>query len=135
MGSAENNTATTFRNHPDFPFVRVGASIDFLAEHGAPDDDLLLIDEWWIEINGKLQTVTYRNPQDAIDAVPTVLFGPANTQLVQQLIRQCLAEGNDDLAIRLAYDSGKAAGRTQACNDLTRMFTSRAAEYAMRPAA
>jgi|SRR6185437_1941526 len=113
--AALEQTCASITPHPLYPFVRVGLVHDI--DPSTKGCGTAAPTEWCIEIDGAPQIGSYASKSDALEDVESILFAHWNLdKLVPALIQKALAEGDTELALRLAEGKGRALGHSAAYN-------------------
>lgn len=100
---------TSIESHDDFPFVRAGLAHDL--DPATKELSLAEPDDWWLEIDGKLQLGVYKSKSAALAEVESLLFADWNlADLIPAQIQKAVAAGDVQLALRLAEGKGRAIG-------------------------
>lgn len=113
---------TTIKPHPDYPFVNIGTVGDLSPEEG--DEPMFSPDDWMLQVvdvgdGGEfVQSYGYRTEEEAVAAVDALLYSPNRRWLVDYHMRRSWAEGDYDMAVKLAEGRGRAEGLTMAHGQL-----------------
>lgn len=100
---------TSIETHCDFPFVRAGLAHDL--DPATKELKLAEPDDWWLEIDGKLQLGVYKSKDAALAEVESLLFADWNLgDLIPAQIQKAVTAGDIQLALRLAEGKGRALG-------------------------